>query len=319
MTTADQDFRSLVAPFERALRLHCYRMLGSSHDSDDVVQETLTRAWRARESLEDRAKVKPWLYRIATNACLDELAKRPKRILASDAPENAWQGGSVDELQQTDEPVWLEPAPSTWLDPASHTELKESVALAFVAALQALTPPQRAVLVLRDVVGFSAEETAESLQMSLSAANSALHRARATVEEKLHGRPLEIERVDEDLLRRYVRAWESADLGALVALLRDDVVATMPPHAMWLEGKARLADFFARRLFARMPAGALRFVRADANGQPAFAVYQLGADGAYDIHAIHVVLPRADSIAEIHHFMTPDVFALFGVPSRLQP
>jgi RNA polymerase sigma-70 factor (ECF subfamily) len=316
----DRAFRELVAPYERALRVHCYRMLGSSHDSDDVLQETWMRAWRSRESLKDPAAAKPWLYRIATNACLDELARRPRRMLASEDAGKAWKGELPLPPPSVEEPVWLEPLPSAWLDPEASTELKESVALAFVAALQALSAPQRAVLVLRDVVGFSAEETAEALEMTVAAANSALHRARTAVEERLAGRAVASEPFDEELLRRYVRAWEKADLDALVALLHDGIVTTMPPHAIWLDGKTATVDFFRRRLFPELHDGMMRLARADANGCVAFAVYQPAKDGpGRELHAIQVLVPRGGLVGEIHHFMTRETlaaFGAFGVPLR---
>ena len=209
----DHAFDKLVAPHRSELRLHCYRMLGSSNDGDDMVQETLVRAWRAKASLQDPARARPWLYRIATNVCLDELARRPKRTLPAGGDRPADPGG---EPAPPSEQWWVEPCPSAWLDgaphdPATRVELKESIALAFVVALQVLTPPQRAVLLLRDVVGLSAEETARALGITVPAANSALHRARTAVEEREVGRT---EEVDEDLLGRYVRAWEAADIDA---------------------------------------------------------------------------------------------------------
>src|SRR5262245_31852401 len=183
------DFTAAVEPLRPALRLHCYRMLGSSHDSDDMVQETMLRAWRARASLEDPSRVKPWLYRIATNACLDELARRSRRGLAADVVPPV-PGDSFPPAPPIEDSAWLEPMPDAWLagsvdDPEARYTLRESVALAFVAALQVLLPAQRATLLLRDVVGLSAEEAAEALDQSVSAANSALHRARATIEAKV--------------------------------------------------------------------------------------------------------------------------------------
>src|SRR5215475_13294157 len=196
MTTAPEfaaaaapEFSAAIAPLRAGLRLHCYRMLGSSHDSDDMVQETLLRAWRARDSLADPARVKPWLYRIATNACLDELARRSRRGLVSDVVPPV-RGDSYPPAPPPEDAAWLEPMPDRWLtgaaaDPEARYTLRESVALAFVAALQVLVPAQRATLLLRDVVGLRAEEAAEALDQSVSAANSALHRARAAVEDKV--------------------------------------------------------------------------------------------------------------------------------------
>ncbi len=316
MGAPDREFRELVAPHEAALRVHCYRMLGSSHDSDDVLQETFARAWRARESLKDRAAVKPWLYRIATNACLDELSRRPRRMLPPDVGPAARAEEPLGPASE--EALWLEPCPDAWLGPEASATLRESVALAFVAALQALSPPQRAVLLLRDVLGFSAQETADALEMSLAAANSSLHRARTAVEERLHGRAVETAEVDEELLLRYVRAWESADLEAFVALLHDEVKTAMPPFPAWYSGKAATRAFLASNVFPRLKEGTLRLVRADANGCPAFVVYQkVEGSAGWEFHAIQVLVVRDGLVTEIHHFMTPEVSRAFGVPRAL--
>jgi RNA polymerase sigma-70 factor (ECF subfamily) len=301
-------------------------MLGSSHDGDDVVQETLLRAWRARESLRDLEHVRPWLYRIATNECLDELKRRPRRALASDAhPPAADPRGPVAE--PIDEPVWLEPVPDSWLgpvddaDPSARYTLKESVALAFVAALQILSPAQRATLLLRDVVGLSAEETAAALGLSVSAANSALFRARTTIEEKLGGRDpstfaARAAEVDEALLARYVRAYEEGDMDTLVSLLHRDVQTTMPPSPTWIAGHAANETFY-RKMFAPPRRSVLRLVRTGANGQPAFLFYRSPPGSPLRLHAVQVVEIREGAIFRVDHFMTRVVFPLFGVPEEL--
>ncbi|WP_437320768.1 RNA polymerase subunit sigma-70 [Sorangium sp. So ce385] len=324
----DPSFLEAIAPLRGPLRLHCYRMLGSSHDSDDLVQETLLRAWRARDSLEDGALLRPWLYRIATNACLDELKRRPKRAHPADARPAADPHAPV--APASEEPEWIEPAPDVWLEgadeagPAARYTLKESVALAFVAALSILSPVQRATLLLRDVVGLSAEETAGALGIGLSAANSALFRARRTVEEKLGGRGASAfaeaaTEVDEALLARYVRAFEDADVGALVALLHDDVRTAMPPSPTWIAGRAANEAFFRAR-FATFRCAAQRAVRTAANGQPAFALYRRLAPGQpLTLHAIQVLTVRAGAVASIDHFMIREVFPVFGLPAELGP
>src|SRR5689334_12450114 len=208
--TVDDGFLREVEVHRSAVRLHCYRMLGSTSDGDDIMQEVMLRAWRARDTLADPARLRPWLYRIATNACLDELRSRPRRALASDLFPAADPHGGIGAA--IDEPVWLEPMPDAWLlgapapDPEARYTLRESVALAFVAALHALSAPQRATLLLRDVLGFSADETAEALGMSVSAANSALFRARTAVEDKLGGRPAgaALDATDEAMLAKYL-------------------------------------------------------------------------------------------------------------------
>jgi RNA polymerase sigma-70 factor (ECF subfamily) len=320
----DHDFVQTLEPLRGGIRLHCYRMLGSSHDGDDVVQETMLRAWRAKDSLEDPALLKPWLYRIATNVCLDELKKRPRRVLVSDAYP------PVHDLRppftRVDEPVWLEPMPDAWLegaddrDPQARYALKESVALAFVAALQCLSPVQRATLLLRDVVGLSADETATALGIGLSAANSALFRARTAIEEKLGGRdPAAVAaraEVDEALLERYVRAFEEADLDAIVALFHDDVRTTMPPVPAWVEGRADNERFY-RLLFATLAPGEFRHRRVGANGQPALAFYRATPEGRHTLRAIQLVTTRAGRVLTVDHFMLDEVLPMFGAPRKL--
>jgi RNA polymerase sigma-70 factor (ECF subfamily) len=318
-------FVESMAPLRAGIRLHCYRMLGSSHDGDDVVQETMLRAWRAKDSLEDDALLKPWIYRIATNVCLDELRRRPKRLLASDAYPPAEDAGPP--FTKIEEPIWLEPMPDTWLegavarDPHAHYTMKESVALAFVAALHCLSPVQRAALLLRDVVGLTASETAEALGIGLEAANSALFRARSAVEEKLGGRdPGTVAahaQVDEGLLARYVRAFEEANLDAIVALFHADVRTTMPPMPVWVQGREANERFY-RKLFGRLTAGHFRHLHVGANGQPALAFYRPDApDGPHVLHAIQLVSTRDGAIATIDHFMLPEVYPLFAVPREL--
>ncbi|MGA7124203.1 MAG: RNA polymerase subunit sigma-70 [Polyangiaceae bacterium] len=283
----EASFVRAVEPLRGAIRLHCYRMLGSSHDGDDVLQETMLRAWRARDSLADPALLKPWLYRIATNVCLDELKRRPRRVLASDAFPAA-VGASLP-LSRIEEPIWLEPIPGAWVegedeaDPQARYALKESVALAFVAALQWLSAVQRATLLLRDVVGLSADETAKALGIGVAAANSALFRARSAVEARIGGcDPATIAahaQVDRELLERFVRAFEEANLDAIVALFHDKVRTTMPPAPTWVAGRAENERFY-RRLFGKLVPGQFRHLHIDANGQPALAFYRPASPGA---------------------------------------
>jgi RNA polymerase sigma-70 factor (ECF subfamily) len=308
----DRAFEKLVAPHRAEIRLHCYRMLGSSHDGDDMVQETLVRAWRAKESLDDPGAARSWLYRIATNVCLNELARRPKRVLP--AREEAPADSSAQPAPPGEQ-WWVEPCPGAWLDdaipdPASRFELKESVALAFVVALHVLTPAQRAVLLLRDVVGLSAEEAASALGITVPAANSALHRARTAVEER---RLDPLEEVDPELLERYVRAWETADTDALVALLSDELTAVMPPLPLFLTGPAAFGAFFRERIAPRLRQEGVRMVRCDANGQPAFGFYRSAA-----LAAVHVVTARRGRIVSIDQFSLPELFPVFGLPLSLR-
>ncbi len=307
----DRAFEKLVAPHRAEIRLHCYRMLGSSHDGDDMVQETLVRAWRAKGSLDDPSAARSWLYRIATNVCIDELARRPRRVLPAREERPAHPAA---EPPAPGEEWWVEPCPSTWLDgatrdPSTKMELKESVALAFVVALHVLTPPQRAVLLLRDVVGLSAEEAASALGITVPAANSALHRARTAVEERRLEPP---EEVDADLLSRYVRAWEAADADALIALLSDELTAVMPPAPMFLAGPAAVVTFILLRIAPRLQQEPARMVRCDANGQPAFGFYRAGT-----LAAVHVVTGRRGRITGIDQFSLPKLFPVFGLAPSL--
>lgn len=318
----DESFLRAVEPLRPALRLHCYRMLGSSSDSDDVMQEVLLRAWRAKHTLENEAAMRGWLYRIATNACLDELHDRKARPLPSDVVAHA-DDPTAPPTAANPEITWLEPFPDTWLagvtrDPGSVYEIKESVALAFVAALQCLSARERAVVLLRDVLGLSAEETAGALEMTLPAANSTLHRARTALRERVGGDETRVavdatSEVDHELLRKYIEAWDSLDLPLLVTLLNDDIVLSMPPSPTWFEGKDQAAAFFGARPFALLARGALRIVPLHANGQPALAFF---VDGA--LHGLHVLRLGRGSVLEIHHFRNEQGLAAFEL-TRTSP
>jgi RNA polymerase sigma-70 factor (ECF subfamily) len=269
--------------------------------------------------------LRPWLYRIATNVCLDELKKRPRQRVLTHQAYPPLADPTKGLPPRIDEPVWIEPMPDVWLDgaapadPSAHYTLKESVALAFVAALQCLSAPQRAVLLLRDVVGLSAEETAEALAIGVSAANSALFRAREAVEEKLGGRGSaafaeNLAPVDEELLARYVRAFEAGDIGGLVAVLHQDVRTTMPPIPAWLEG-LEANEIFYRLMFANMRPGRIRLVRTRANGQAAFGFYRPdGESGPRSLHAIQLVSTRDGRLRTLDHFMGRTFFKEFGLP-----
>jgi RNA polymerase sigma-70 factor (ECF subfamily) len=307
----DATFSAAVEPLRGALRVHCYRMLGSSHDSDDMVQETLLRAWRARGALEDPARVRPWLYRIATNACLDELKARPRRVLASAL--NPPSAPVLPAAEPLDEALWLEPMPDAWLvaeaDPAARYTLRESVALAFIAALQVLTPTQRAALLLRDVVGLSAEEAAETLGQSVSATNSVLHRARATIDERVARRDpagFADATADAAVLEAYVRAIAASDVEAMIALMHDDIHTTMPPSPTWIAGRAANEAFY-RAMFARWRPGDATVTPLGANGQPGFAFARGGK-----VLAIEVVELQDGRILRMHHFMQPALLPLFA-------
>jgi RNA polymerase sigma-70 factor (ECF subfamily) len=314
------SFEALVEPYRGTLRLHCYRMLGSSHDSEDMVQETFVRALRAQHTLEDPATARAWLHRIATNVCIDELAKRPRRARGPELGPPA--DPDAPPTAATPDNEWLEPAPSAWLsdatpgrhDPAVQYTLKESVALAFVAALQVLTPAQRAVLLLRDVVGLSAAETAEALCCSLSSANSTLHRARLALEERVGPRASwspEARTVDIALLERYVRAWEKGDLDAIIGLLHDDVILSMPPSPTWISGRANVARFYMNRV--RQAVREHRFCTAvvAANGGISAGFYRRRDDGQLIFLALQVLEAKDGRISFIDHFMSASAHAAF--------
>jgi RNA polymerase sigma-70 factor (ECF subfamily) len=322
-------FDELLETHRATLRLHCYHMLGSSHDSDDMVQETFVRAFRAQHTLADPATVRAWLYRIATNVCIDELAKRPRRA----------RGPELGRATDPDTPVaartpdaeWLEPAPSAWLagtspdalNPAALYTQKESVALAFVAALQVLTPAQRAVLLLRDVVGLSAAETAEVLACSVSSANSTLHRARVALEERVGPRTdwsPDAGAVDRALLERYVRAWEKGDLDAIIALLHDDVTLAMPPSPTWIAGRKDVARFFSNRVKDAVHRHRFRTSLIEANGRTSAGFYRLDDDGVWTFFALQVLDSKDGGIHVIDHFMGASAHAAFfaaGLPRTL--
>jgi RNA polymerase sigma-70 factor (ECF subfamily) len=323
----DRDaFQQLVEPYRPELRLHCYRMLGSYDDAEDLVQETFLRAWRAVDRFEGRASVRSWLYRIATNACLNAIASRnsARRLLpdAAGPPAVEMPGGEpVTEIP------WLEPYPDAALEgvpdtapgPDARYEMREAVQLAFVAALQHLPPRQRAVLLLRDVMGWAAAETAQLLDTSATAVNSALLRARATIERRFpDGRPGVLPPPDEhqhELLERYLRAWHAADVDGLVALLREDALVTMPPWPHWYAGRDAIRTFLT--WVWHDPRGPRhRLVPTAANGQPAFAVYRRDHD-SLEAHAIQVVTIRGGAFAVLTMFRDPRLFEAFGLPATL--
>ncbi|HZA09377.1 sigma-70 family RNA polymerase sigma factor [Mycobacterium sp.] len=311
---AQEDFIEQAAPFRAELIAHCYRMLGSVQDAEDLVQETYVRGWRAYESFEERAALRTWLYRIATTACLRALENRARRVLPAGlgAP-------SVDPDADIDASKagyqWLEPLPDS-LTPETAFDAKESIRLAVVTALQELPARQRAVLILRDVVQFSATEVAELLETTPAAVNSALQRARARLAEVAPTDDEVAEPEDKErlaLVERYCAAFEKGDVAALTELLQADVKLEMPPYALWFTGRDAVTRFLAGRAFAT--AGDVVMVPTAANGQPAVADYRRGADGVMRAHAIHVLTTGADAIGAITVFLEPTLFGAFGMPA----
>jgi len=299
-TTDRDEFVRLTEKYRRELLAHCYRMLGSVDDAEDLVQETYLRAWRAAGGFEGRSSVRTYLYRIATNACLTELGRRSRRAMPSDAT------GSDHE--------WLQPIPDALLagDPAAAVEARTGVRLAFVAALQHLPPIRRAALLLRDVLGWRAAETAEALGTTAAAVNSALLRARAQIAQVapvIEDLAEPTDQVRRDLLDRYVSAFQDADLPSLVRLMRADIALEMPPQPQWFRGRAAVAGFFGEHVLGTP--GEFRMLPTGANGQPAFGAYQRDGDGVYRPHAVHVLTLDRAAVAHIAVFRDPAVQALF--------
>ena len=311
----DVAYRELVEPWRDELRAHCYRMLGSVEDAEDALQDALLRAWRGLGRFEGRASLRTWLHRIATNACLDLAKRRPARVLPIDyGPPADPHDGPGPPLTES---VWVEPYPDEHL----AYEQRESVELAFVAALQHLPASQRAVLILREVLGFSAREVADTLETSVPSVNSALQRARKAVDERLPAqsqqatvRALGDKRL-EQLVSAYVDAWEAGDVEAVTALLAEDAALAMPPRATWFRGLDACRIFLAERALARRS----RLLRAHANGQVAFATYLWDPDReCYEGHVIQVLTLRGDRIAEVTAFVEPALVAQFGLPATLR-
>jgi RNA polymerase sigma-70 factor, ECF subfamily len=315
--TIAADFEAQAGPYRHELVVHCYRLLGSVHEAEDLVQETMLRAWRARDRYdEDLASVRTWLYKIATNACLTALAARARRPLPSGlgAPSDDPAAPLVAAL---DVP-WLQPFPDARLgDPAAQVVQRGTLRLAVIAAMQLLPPRQRAVIILRDVLEFTAAEVADQLDTTTAAVNSALQRARASLSRG----PAESQIAEPSdaaigqIVDRYIRAFEAADVDTLVTLLTEDAVLEMPPVPLWYLGRADYGRFIAR-VFA-MRGTDWRMIRTSANAQPAVAAYCRAADGAYELHTLQVFTVTAAGVARNVVFQDPQVFRSFALPEVL--
>ncbi|RWM21248.1 MAG: sigma-70 family RNA polymerase sigma factor [Mesorhizobium sp.] len=318
-------FERLTVAHRRELKLHCYRMMGSLHDADDLVQDTFLRAWRARSQFDGRGSVRGWLYTIATNSCLNAIKARSTahRILQQPErpPSNGRAVGGPAELN------WLEPYPDAELPdlvdgepgPEARYETREAVQLAFIAAIQLLPPRQRAALLLCDVLGWSAVETAQLLGGSAASINSALQRARVTLGERYpQGRPVQRSRSSPQeglLLERYMRAWQTANLDGFIELLREDATYHMPPWREWYQGRKAIRDFI-ETVWGNF--AGYRTVATQANGQPAVGVYALDhRDRVWRPHSLHVIQPADGKIISLTIYVPPlgpELFAAFGLP-----
>jgi RNA polymerase sigma-70 factor (ECF subfamily) len=319
--TVSEDFTSLTAQFRAELLAHCYRMLGSAEEAEDMVQETYLRAWRSFEKFEGRSSVRTWLYRIATNVCLTAIERSGRRPLPSglgapaDDPKTAMVPG-------TDVP-WLQPLPDALLavepekDPAAVTLSRAGIRLALVAALQYLSARQRAMLILRDVLDWPAADVAELLETTTTAVNSGLRRARAQLAQALPAEDELAEPAEPDrraLLERFATVVENADVNGLAELLREDAALEMPPLLTWFTGRDAVTDVIGSYFFTEP--GLLRLVPVMANGQGAFAVYRREVDGGYHAHAVLAPTIVAQGIARIVAFQNPGLFGSFGLPQQ---
>jgi RNA polymerase sigma-70 factor (ECF subfamily) len=291
------------------LTAYCYRMLGSPFDAEDAVQDTLVRAWRNLDRFEGRAALRSWLYRIATNVCLDMLKASKRRARPMDLGPS--QEPLIENLNERPEVTWIEPIP----DPADVTVERDTIRLAFVAALQHLPPRQRAVLILSEVLRWQATEVAELLESSVASVNSALQRARATLANVEVGAP-DVAEVDRELLDRYVAAFEAYDFDALTSLIREDAIQSMPPYDMWLAGRD---DIFTWWVGPGIGCKGSRVVPVvSANGSPAFGQYKPSPDGGYEPWALQVLGVKEGKISELTFFLSTErLFPLFGLPLHL--
>ena len=305
----------------RELTAYCYRMLGSGFEAEDAVQETMVRAWKAIDGFEGRSALRSWLYRIATNVCLDMVRGPQRRARAMDmGPAITVERATLETLP---EPAWVQPIPDSSIlpdgDPADVAAARDSVRLAFVAALQHLPPKQRAVLILCEVLRWQAAEVAELLDTSVASVNSALQRARATLAERSAAEPgpakaPTLDSEHQELLARYVAAFESYDVASLVTLLHEDATFSMPPHPMWLSGPDEVAKWLVG---PGAECEGSKLLAVSANGCAAFGSYRKAGPGAWKPFSLQVIETSGDRISAIHNFLFPELFAFFGLPERI--
>ena len=323
----ERAFARLVEPYRGELRAHCYRMSGSLHDADDLLQESLLRAWRGLGSFEGRASLRTWLYKVTTNVCLEALRARPSRTLPYALGPAADPSVPVGAPRM--DPVWIEPCPrdlyeESTVSPEARYSRRESVALAFLVALQELPAAQRAVIILRDVLGLEAAECAELLDSTVAAVNSALQRARESVGARRAAAQSPpgmgasaLDASARDSLARYVQAWERADVAQLVSLLREDAILAMPPLSEWLQGPAAIGAAIGGMVFAEAGPGVFVLVPVEANGEPAFAMYGRDpATGTFVPRSVHVLAIEDGAVRAITAFLDPRLPPKFAAPPR---
>ncbi len=306
-----------------ALLGHCYRMLGSVFDAEDAVQETMVRAWRGLEQFDERASIKTWLHRIATNVCLDELKDRGRRARPMEEGSPSPGNPPMEALIQKAKEYWIEPIADAQVlpadaNPAEQAMLRQSVRLAFIAALQNLPPKQRAAILLTEVLGYSAAEAAETLDTSVAAVNSALQRARSVLAKRNPEEPVELSEAQQGMINRYVAAFEKYDVDGLTALMRDDVTLSMPPYTLWLEGPDSIRTWM---LSKGCGCRGSRLIAVDgASGWPAFAQYRPDPERGHKAWALIVLELSGDRIGGVNSFLdTESLFPRFGQPLVLPP
>jgi RNA polymerase sigma-70 factor (ECF subfamily) len=315
----DDEFLLKAEPHRRELLAHCYRMTGSLHDAEDLVQETYLRAWKAYGGFKGQSSLRTWLYRIATNTSLTALDSRQRRPLPAGLGQPSSDANS--ELTERHEVPWLEPLPDESDDPSNIVGSRESVRLAFVAALQHLSPRQRAVLVLRDVLQWKAAEVADAIGTSTAAVNSLLQRARAQLDTVGPSEDDELAEPDsaetKDLLDRYIAAFEAYDIDELVKMFTDDAIWEMPPFDGWYQGPEQIVTLTRVHCPAEGP-GDMRFLRTTANGQPAAALYMLNRDtGKHEAFQLHVIDVKPGGVSHVVAFLDTSLFEKFGLPATL--
>jgi RNA polymerase sigma-70 factor (TIGR02960 family) len=321
----DQDrFTAQTEPFRRELLAHCYRMVGSVHDAEDLVQETLLRAWRSYSQFEGRASIRSWLYAIATNVCLTALKPRAIRVLPSGLAGPDAGADRPPRSQPAGEVSWLEPIPDAWIappehDPAAVVIARESIRLALIAGLQHLPSRQRAILLLRDVLGFSAAETADILDTTTAAVKSGLQRARARLDERDPAPAQLLEPTDEQaraLLAGYIAAFERSDVSLMQLVLRTDATLEATPFRDWQSGRAMCVQVL--KTYVLGSPGDWRMIATIANGQPAAVVYHLDTNGTYSADGVVVLTPTAAGVSRVTKFHDPALAAAFGFPRTLR-